>query len=414
LHQLKTNGTPVRRLHPKSFSVATRETPRAINRQIVLNLLRSHQSISRAELARRLGMQRSAVGRIVSDLIAEGLVREGASGAADRGRKPTLLHLDSGGRCAVAVDVRVTRTFLVVTDLVGKEVTPIRSFATDPDPHGFVSHLGREVRELLSGRHAEPCLGVGIAFPGMLDRSGSVVVRAPALGWQDVPLRDALVRELGLSVHMENAAKACALALIWTARGDSPPGDMVFVSVSDGVGVGLVVGGEILRGRHNVAGEFGHVPLSIEGPPCACGAMGCWEAYVSNLATLSRYALRPFQPRQPVAAELARLTVEDVIARARQGDVLAMTALLSTGRYLGLGLATIVNALDPSRIHIGGEITAAWDIIEPTVRAGLAERAIVAAAAQADIVPVATDEHPRLRGASALVGASVFAAASVA
>jgi predicted NBD/HSP70 family sugar kinase len=403
----------VRRIHPKLLKVATRETPRAINRQIVLNLLRSHQEISRAELARLLGMQRSAVGRIVSDLIGEGLVREGASGTADRGRKPTLLHLDSGGRCAVAVDVRVTRTSLVLTDLVGKAITPIRSFQTDGDPERFAGHLAHEVHQLLADHpDAGRCQGVGIAFPGMLDRSGSVVVRAPALGWQDVPLREPLARQLALPVQMENAAKACALSLIWTARGDVPPGDMVFVSVSDGVGVGLVVGGEILRGRHNVAGEYGHVPLSIDGPLCTCGAMGCWEAYVSNLATVSRYMGRPFQPRQPLPPEVARITVDDVIALARKGNVRASTALLSTARYLGLGLATIVNSLDPSRIHLGGEITAAWDLIEPTVRGGLAERAIVAAAATTEIVPVAADEHPRLRGASALVGISVFAAAS--
>ncbi len=381
----------------------------------MLNLLRSNHAISRADLARLLGMQRSAVGRIVSDLIAEGLVREGASGPADRGRKPTMLHLDSGGRCAVAVDVRVTRTSIVITDLVGNAIGPLHGFATDADPDVFVTRLGQEVRALLAafpggGR----CLGVGVAFPGMLDRSGSVVVRAPALGWRDVPLREPLMRELGLPVIMENAAKACALALIWTARGDAPPGDMVFVSVSDGVGVGLVVGGEILRGRHNVAGEFGHVPLSIDGPLCPCGAMGCWEAYVSNLATVSRFVGRPFHSRPPLDSEISSLTIDDVIAEARKGNVRATTAILSTARYLGLGLATIVNSLDPARIYLGGEITAAWDLIEPTVRGGLTERAIVAAAADAEIIPVAAAEHPRLRGASALVGTSVFAADSVA
>ena len=92
----------MKRLHPRHLKVATRKTPRAINREIVLNLLRSHRAVSRADLARLLGMQRSAAGRIVSDLIERGLVREGATGAADRGRKPTLLHLDSRGRCAVA------------------------------------------------------------------------------------------------------------------------------------------------------------------------------------------------------------------------------------------------------------------------------------------------------------------------
>jgi len=404
----------MKRLHPRHLKVATRKTPRAINREIVLNLLRSHRAVSRADLARLLGMQRSAAGRIVSDLIERGLVREGATGAADRGRKPTLLHLDSRGRCAVAVDVRLTRTYIVLTDLVGQELTPVRSFATDGEPQKFAAHLVGEIRRLLA-EHPDTgrCLGVGIAFPGVVDRSGSVVVRAPALGWRDVRLRDPLAAGLGLPVEMENAAKACALALIWSARGDEPPGDLVFVSVSDGVGVGLVIGGEVLRGRNNTAGEFGHLPLSIDGPRCACGAQGCWEAYVSNLATLSRYVGNSLPPRPPLPADVARVTVEEVIARARRGDVKAVTALLSTARYFGIGLASIVNALDPARIYIGGEITAAWDLIEPTVRDGLAEHVLVSAA-ETEIVPVAAEEHPRLRGASALVGASVFAGASVA
>ena len=400
----------VRRVHAKHLKVATRQTPRAINRQIVLRLLRAHQAISRADLARLLGMQRSAAGRIVGDLIAQGLVREGAPGAADRGRKPTLLHLDSGGRCVVAVDVRVTRTFLLLTDLVGRELTPVRSFETDGEPQAFVAHLAAEVHCLLSD-HGEKgrCLGVGVAFPGMLDRSGSVVLRAPSMGWRDVRLRDPLAERLGLPVEMENAAKACALALIWGARGDEPPGDLVFVSVSDGVGVGIVMAGEVLRGRNNAAGEFGHLPLSIDGPRCACGALGCWEAYVSNLATLSRYLSVPFPPQRPISPAMARVTVEAVIGAARGGDVKAVTALLATGRYFGLGLASIVNALDPARILVGGEITAAWDLIEPAVREGLAERVLVAAAADTEIVTVAPEDHPRLRGASALVGASVFA-----
>jgi len=122
----------------------------------------------------------------------------------------------------------------------------------------------------------------------------------------------------------------------------------------------------------------------------------------------------PFQALRPIPEALARVSVEDVIARARGGDVKAMTAVLTTARYFGLGLASIVNAFDPARIHVGGEITAAWDLIEPTVRGGLAERVLVASAADTEIVPVAAEEHPRLRGASALVGASVFAGASVA
>jgi predicted NBD/HSP70 family sugar kinase len=401
----------VPRSHARELRVATRQTPRAINEQIVLNLLRSHQAMSRAELARRLGMQRSAVGRIVAGLIERGLVWEGATGAAERGRKPTLLHLDSRGRCAVAIDVRVTRTQIVVTDLVGRTLSPVESFATDRNPGAFVERLAHEVRRVLAETpQAGRCAGVGVAVPGMLDASGAVVIQAPALGWRGVPLRDALASSLGLPVAMENAVKAWALAQVWAMRGEAPRRDMVFVSVSDGVGVGVVIGGEVLRGRHNVAGEFGHLPLSVDGPRCACGATGCWEAYVSNLATVSRYVGAAVEPGQPLPDEVARLRVEDVLARARGGDARAHAALLATAHYLGLGLASIVNALDPERIYIGGEISAAWDLIEPTVRAALAQRVLVAAAADVNIVVVGADEHPRLRGAAALVGAPILGA----
>ena len=390
--------------------VATRHTSRAINQQVILNLLLAHEPVSRAQLARRLGMQRSAVSRIVQDLIEAGLVREGLAGEGERGRKPTLLHLDSRGRCAVAVDVRRTRTFVVLTDLVGHELSPVRSFLTEREPLELISHISTEVLRVLS-EHPEAgrCQGVGVAFPGMLDKAGSTVVHAPALGWRNVPFKAPLSEALGLPVEMENSGKACALAQVWKAGGDHLPGGVVFVSVSDGVGIGLVVGGELLRGRHNVAGEFGHVPLSIEGPPCACGATGCWEAYISNLATLSRYVGKPVLARQPLPPEIESLTVEDVVRHAREGDARAMMALHTTARYLGLGLASIVNAFDPDRICIGGEITAGWDLIEAAVRSGLAERALVATAADAEIVLIAAEEHPRLKGAAALVGMLVFA-----
>jgi N-acetylglucosamine repressor len=191
------------------------------------------------------------------------------------------------------------------------------------------------------------------------------------------------------------------------------PSNFVYISVSDGLGVGIVLGGELVRGQHNIAGEFGHVPLNIDGPRCGCGATGCWEAYVSNLATLSRYFGRDLR-KGPVSSDIAALTVDDLIARARGADGKALAALLFTGRYLGLGLGSVINAIDPSEVYIGGEITTAWDLIEATVRAGLAERALTPSAAATPITIVPSEQYPRLRGAAALVAASSFAKGLVA
>jgi predicted NBD/HSP70 family sugar kinase len=116
----------------------------------------------------------------------------------------------------------------------------------------------------------------------------------------------------------------------------------------------------------------------------------------------------------PVRAEQRHFTIEDLIARARANDAKAATAIEATARYLGLGLASVINALDPARVYVGGEITLAWDLIETTVRAALAERALTKAAAATEIRPVAASEYPRLQGAAALVAAPAFAAPVVA
>lgn len=399
----------LRRLATRELRPATRKTPRAINQQIVLNLLRSNHGISRAELARRMGMQRSAVGRIVGVLVEQGLVRETPAVTTSRGRRPTLLHLDSRGRCAVAVDVRLTRTLMAVTDLLGREISPVETFTTEREPGPFLDHLAEAVRRLLrENRGAGRCEGVGMAFPGMMDRSGALVLHAPTLGWRDVPLRDLLAERLGIPVAVDNAVKAWALAQVWALRGEPITGNLVFVNVSDGVGVSVVIGGDILRGRHNVAGEFGHLPLNVDGPRCACGSSGCWETYISNIATVSRYFGQTSLPGQPLSPEVAGLDVGEVVARARAGDARAQEAILSTARYLGLGLASIVNGLDPERVYLTGEIVAGWDIIEPGVRAALAQRTLPAVATDVNIVTAPPSERPRLRGAAALVGAPIL------
>jgi N-acetylglucosamine repressor len=395
--------------------MAHRGTSRQINRQILLNLVRASQPVSRADLARLMGTRRGPISLIVNDLITDGVLFEGAKGETARGRKPKFLYIDSRKRCVVAVDVRSTRTFLMVTDLLGEPVVGVTSFPTPSDAGRFVTTLAARIRRLLED-HKElgRCEGIGIGVPGMVDATGACISFAPRLGWRDVPLRDLLAKETGLPVHIENSGRACAIAQVWDVRRETGRrGDFVFITVSDGLGFGFVVDGEVVRGRHNVAGEFGHTPLDVDGPPCACGATGCWEAYVSNLATLSRYFGREISPRKAVPAAIASFTMDDLIARARGGDGKAMAALQATGRYLGLGLASVVNAVDPARIFISGEIIAAWDLLETTVRQALATRVLAPAASSIEIRAVPSPDHPRLRGAAALVTAPLFSAPRV-
>ena len=406
----------MRKINQKNFRIARRGTSREINRRIALDLVRTHQPLSRADLARLMNMHRASITLLVNELLAEGVIVEGGTGESHRGRKPTFLYINSREQCVVGVDIRYTRTYVIVTDLLGRQLIDIKSFPTERDPDRQVAELGARIKAIFRDyKELDSCAGVGVVVPGMVDRVTGRLLNAPTLGWRDVNLREPLFAATGFPVHVENSGRACALAQLWAARGEATAfGDVVFVSVSDGVGVGVVVNGEPLHGRHNIAGEFGHLPLNIDGPRCACGATGCWEAYISNIATLTRYYGRELAEARPVGAEVHDFDINDLIARARVGDGKALDALQATAQYLGLGLASIINAIDPARVYISGEITGAWDLIEKTVRDALASRVLLASAASAELHLVPPGEHARLQGAVALVTAPTFAAPKVA
>lgn len=408
----------MRKINTRDFQLATRSTSRDINRQIALNVIREHQPISRADLARHLNITRGVVSTLVQELIAQGVIYEGATGEAARGRKPTFLHIRTRDRLAIAVDVRFSKTYVMLCDFSGRELA-LEAHDTIFNVPEFIKYLSFRIRRMLKTHKAKAtCEGIGVVVPGMVDQRTGLILNAPAMGWRGVDLRDKLAVATGLPVHIENSGRACALAQLWLERGEvSGSNSFVFISVSDGVGVGMVANGELVRGHDHIAGEFGHMPLNLDGPRCMCGSSGCWEAYISNLATLSRYFgwnLSKLNPNSLRDAEQSSFTVLDLITRARGGDAKAIGAIQSTARFLGLGLGTIVNTINPDCIYLAGEITSAWDLIEGTVRQALAERALTDAAGRTLLRVSATQDPSRLKGAAALIAAPSFAAPRVA
>lgn len=405
----------MRRIDTQNFRRATRTTLREVNRQIVLNLVRDHQPISRADIARRMQVARAIVTTLVSELLAEGVIVEVATGNAPRGRKPTLLGVRSHNRLVAAIDICFSQTHVMLSDFGGREIAR-EMFGTPLEPEEMLRELTTRVRRQLDAHSAiGTCEGVGVVVPGMVERKTGRVLHAPTLGWRNVDLKKELATALGLPVHVERDAVACALAQLWQSRGGGEDTDsFVYVLVSDGVGTGLVMNGMLIRGHRDAAGEFGHVPLNLDGPPCLCGARGCWEAYASNPATMARYLGRELTSRESHAQlRESGFTVTDLIARARSGDASALAALMESARYLGVGLAGIVNALNPARIIVGGEVALAWDLLGKTVRAAMAARTLTADAAETTVVPEPSDGQTRLRGAAALIVAPLFAAPTV-
>lgn len=392
----------MRKIDLTDFRPATSETARLINRRIALNFIRLYQPMSRADLARRSGLQRSTISSIIDQLIDEGWVTEGAIGRSPRGRRPRNLHLNVERAGILGVELRPELTTVGLAGIDARFMGQVQ-FATAATPEQFVRDLAAATCELRRAHPRVLCEGMGVSLPGRVDKDGNLVF-APNLGWPPVAITRMIEDAVGLPVNVENAANACALAELWFGRHPEQVKNIVAVTVSEGVGVGLLLNGQLVHGAHSMAGEFGHVSLADDGPPCRCGRRGCWERYASNSAALQYYAAIGGASPSPRFEDLPRL--------ADRGDVRAAEALDRMARYLGVGLSNLAVGLDPDVIVIVGEVTTAWSRIGPVVEDILRARAL--APPMTRLVPTDSAAQPRLRGAVTLVVQQHFGAPAVA
>jgi predicted NBD/HSP70 family sugar kinase len=403
----------MRKIDLTNFSVASSETARHINRRIALNIIRRHQPMSRAELARRSGLQRSTVSAIIEQLIGEGWVTEGASAASARGRRPRSLHLNVERAGIVAVDLRPGLTRVGLAGLDARFVMQTE-WATPSTPEEFARMLAQTVAAF-RGAHPDMIYeGVGVSLPGRVDESG-VLVFAPNLGWPSLNLRRLLESTIDLPVVLENAASACALAELWFGRHPDNVKHLVAVTVSEGVGVGLLLNGQLFHGTGALAGELGHVTIDDEGPRCSCGKRGCWEQYASNVAALARYNRAVSDTSRRSVGRTASRSLQafgDLLRLAETGDARAAETLDAMAHHLGVGLAPLVTALAPQVVVVIGEITAAWARVGPVINDVVRSRSM--SLVKTRIVPTDPATQPRLRGAVTLVVQQHFGVANVA
>jgi predicted NBD/HSP70 family sugar kinase len=368
---------------------ASSEVVRDINRRIVLNLIRTRQPISRADLARVSGLQRSTISLIVEGLIEEHWVLEGPTGRLPRGRRPTFLRLNDD-RVIIGIDIRPTQITVALANVNGKfssqEVIP-----TPADPKTAMDALIQRVQPLIRSCRGKKIEGIGISLPGR-PHAGHLVF-APNLKWRDFDLRKPIANATGLEVELENAANACVLAAVWFDRAELGR-DLVVITVSEGIGAGILTGGHLVRGRNGMAGEFGHVPLDPAGPLCGCGGRGCWEVFASN-----RAALRYYHESSSYAEGLSFI---DLLSLAEQGDACAAAALEKMAHYLGRGMRMIVAGLAPERIIIIGDLTRSWHRFGPVIEADLQAQVLPGGRAPR-LIPAHEDGMARLRGTVALV-----------
>lgn len=347
--------------------------------RMFLRLLRAAQPISRIEIATRLGVNRSTVTDIAKPLIAANVVRETAvpmSAQTNRlqGRPRIGLTFESGQEIFAGVHIGVRGSQLGLTDLSGT-ILAEENCETLENPSAAVELL-RTRLDTMRRRFPDRTLKIiGISVPGVTDTARRNLVYAPHLDWRDVPVADAFAQKINgdpsdpVTIIVENDATAAVRYEARLRLGKTAAGllkDFILVRSGTGIGVGLLLDGEVYRGtgrNEGTAGEFGHMTIVAGGKPCVCGNRGCWERYAAAAAASALYT----GDRMQLGATKPPRYVE-IVERAEAGEIRAQRTLEKIGEYLGIGIGNVITGVGVPQVILSGRIVDGWKFLKKPLR----------------------------------------------
>lgn len=336
-----------------------------MNQQLVLQLIQGRGPISRKDITQISGLSPATVSGITSALIDLGLVHEigEAEETGRAGRRAVLLRLNPHAGYVVGVKLAVHTISSVLTDLDANVLHFVEHMLPDGDltaapfnPDATIQATIAVVENLLSIAHIEPrrLLGIGVGVNGIVDADAGVSNMAPHFGWRNVPLAAPLAAHFGVPVHLENDSRTLTIAEQWFGSGREVD-HFIAVTVGYGIGAGVVANKQLYRGAVGGAGEFGHITLQEDGPLCSCGKRGCLESFAAVPAIFRQIEAALAAGESSVLTESQPLTLEAVAQAAHAGDAVAQRVVATAGRWLGLGLVSLVNILNPELIVVNGE-----------------------------------------------------------
>jgi predicted NBD/HSP70 family sugar kinase len=374
------------------------ETVRRANLSAILRELHNRGPVSRSDLGARTGLTRSAVRGLIGELALAGLVSEERGTPQGTPGRPSPLVRPSP-RCGIVLALEIAVDSLAVAAVgIGGEVLDVvrldrpRDRSSVDETIADLASLARAVQRRLPD--TDGMIGIGVAIVGIVRRDNGVVTMAPNLGWRDVPLAERLADALGTSLPIAVANEADLGALAELRRGAAVGSQHVlFISGEVGVGGGLIVDGAQLTGAGGFAGEVGHMPVNPDGRTCRCGSVGCWETEVGEGALLRRAGHPP---------DAGREEVEAVLSEAAAGSPDVLEALDAVGRWLGFGLAGLVNVFNPQVVVLGGLFGRIHPFVETTVATELDRLALPQTRDAVRVIPAALGVDAPLLGAAEL------------
>jgi glucokinase-like ROK family protein len=363
---------------------ADQEAVRKVNSSLVLNALRLHAPVSRAELAAITNLNRSTITNIVNVLIEDGLVLELDAMESKIGRPGIALTLKPEGGAVIGVELGVGFISVILTDFVASILW--REWA-ECSPQKTQIEIISEAEKLIdqaisfAKEKGLRLLGIGLGVPGLVDVKKGELLLAPNLGWQNVPLRLMWNQRFHLPLYVENEANLGALGEYYFGVGRNVD-NFIYLSSGVGLGGGIIIGGNLFKGGQGFAGEIGHTQQDPQGEVCACGRRGCWETQVGPRAVLQRVrrAIIVADPNntlvEHVNDDLNKLTFNQVVDFALQGDQICRSAMEDMGKHLGTGIADLANIFNPEMVIIGGAFSRGREILLPVLEETISNEAL--------------------------------------
>lgn len=333
------------------------------NLTVILDAIRrAPAGLSRVELAQIVGLSPQTISNISRRLLDQNLIVEAGKEGTGPGKPRTMLRLNSAGRYAVGVHLDPAVTTFVVLDLVGAVVKHSRiKPPTGADPAAVIDTIAAEIKRLIADSGVDPAkiAGLGVASPGPIDLEEGTVVDPPLLlGWHRVPLRDALAAATGLSTLVDKDVTSAAVAETW-AGGPSGAGSFIFMYMGTGIGCGIVLNDEVVRGTSGNAGEIGHIVVDPDGAPCDCGLRGCVKSTCIPQVLVAQAEAAGIldgagAPTDATDGPAIQERFAHLCAKADAGDEHASQIIERSAVLLARAISTVTNVLDVDRVVFGG------------------------------------------------------------
>lgn len=376
---------------------------KSVNKSTILNKIRQSGPISRAEIAKITGITPPTVSSIVKELLNEKLVMESTLGESQGGRKPTMLLLNTNEYYVIGVDAGTDSIKACVSDLTGRILVRSELSIDSYTIENFLSVIIEAVQLVMNdmGTEKDKIIGMGIAMHGVVDVSTGISLYSANSGLRDVHIKEVLEAEFDLEVRVENNSRAMALGEYWFGDYGTLKSFTV-VNIGRGVGSGIIENGELRYGAQEIAGEIGHMTISLHGEKCSCGNVGCFETFVTGEAIVRRAKIDIHDAPND-------LTGEKIYAYALEGNKAYQKVLQDTGVLIGIGIVNLIHSLNPEKIVLGGGVMKSHEFLMPSILSTIQERALTEKARKDNrITTTRLGDDATILGAAALLLTKLF------